>query len=327
MALSIHAQIPWEVSEIIPGGRFDAIVDLGEGKILAGTREPHPGIIVKSEDFGRSWREIGNITEKEEAIGKNSITCLANGGEGFVYMLTTNAEFWRSTDEGEHWTMITQLDDQLGEWAYSYGLWVTTEGTVLANTGSHIYRSTDKGLNFSKIGPLSEKPVYRFAWVGNGIIVNGWEGSVFKSEDDGLTWTTWTALDSTPLYAIEYMGDSMFIQASEAGNLYWGNAYVPNERKHLATLNGGADDFAYVGNQTLIYSTYTDEKNVYFSRDNGEHWVNTGKIPTQAEGDWLDHFISLNKADSVIVLGGTNKGYIVRAAYHKKELAKRQPKP
>lgn len=61
------AQIPWKVKELVPGGRFDAIVSPGGGRVIAGTREPSPGIIFKSEDHVISRKSLGNITENNDA--------------------------------------------------------------------------------------------------------------------------------------------------------------------------------------------------------------------------------------------------------------------
>ncbi len=313
-------QLVWEVKELIEGGRFDAVADLGNGQVIMGTRTPNPGMLFKSEDYGLSWKNLGDITSNPDAIGGNSITCLANGKNGLVYMLTTNAEFWRSTDYGDSWQPVKQLSSQLGDWAYSYGLWVTEKGTVLATTGPHVYRSTDQGKSFQEVGPISDKPVYRFNGVDDDIILNGWAGQVFKSTDDGISWHRLADLDSMPLYATEYLGDSLYIQGAESGNVYVGNHLVNNQRKRVATLNGGADDFVYLGYHTVIYSTYTDQKNVYLSTDGGHTWDNTGKIPTGAAGDWLDHMIKIERKDSVIAIGGTNKGFVVRAAFAKSDL-------
>ena len=46
-------------------------------------------------------------------------------------------------------------------------------------------------------------------------------------------------------------------------------------------------------------------------------------VPTQQAGDWLDHGVSIQTKDSVIVLAGTNKGFIIRNAIARKWLAAR----
>jgi hypothetical protein len=78
--------------------------------------------------------------------------------------------------------------------------------------------------------------------------------------------------------------------------------------------------FVYLGYGVIIYTTYTESKSVFISYDKGNHWIDDGVIPTPKNMDWLDHVIRIEKTDSVVAIGGTNKGYIVRASYSKKYL-------
>ena len=74
---SINAfDLKFKVVAIEPLSRIDAIAHLGNGIVIAGTRGSHPGYIYKSEDYGASWRKVGNITDSEQ------ITCLCSGDNG-----------------------------------------------------------------------------------------------------------------------------------------------------------------------------------------------------------------------------------------------------
>ena len=78
---------------ITPRSRIDAIAYLGDGVVIAGTRDPHSGHIHKSKDYGVSWRRVGNVT------GSDFITCLCSGRHGTDYLLTGNkVHFWKTTD-------------------------------------------------------------------------------------------------------------------------------------------------------------------------------------------------------------------------------------
>lgn len=184
-----YAQIPWNVIKLIEGGRIDAIEYLGNSIVLAGTRNPNPGYIFKSVDFGVSWEKVGDVNSSENGTG---ITCISAGKNGWCYLLTEQSDFWRSTDYGESWQKITTLSDGKNTegFALSYSIIVTNKGTILVSdtnsNGGSIYRSTDNGNTFKKIGPVSTRALYRFTMVETGIIVNGWAGKVYKSEDDGL---------------------------------------------------------------------------------------------------------------------------------------------
>lgn len=317
-----YSQVNWEIQQLVKNGRIDAIADLGNGIVVAGTREATPGVIFRSTDYGITWESLGEITREKGANEENGILNFMNGTDDYAYLLTTTGQFWRSTDKGLTWKKTTQLAGTDGKRTISYSICVTPLGTVLATTGASIYRSTDNGLNFEQIGPISEEPVYRFEQIGNGIIVNGWAGTVYKSNDDGRTWQYFSKLDTTPLYATEYLGATTFLQASESGNIYKCNQDHPERTKLVAHFDGAADDFVYLRYQSVIYSTYTDERNIYITHDNGENWKNIGPINTGAEGDWLDHVIRLDVQDSIIAIGGTNKGYIARAAFLSEDLYK-----
>ncbi|NJK96996.1 MAG: hypothetical protein HC905_20605, partial [Bacteroidales bacterium] len=281
--------------------------------------------IFTSYDFGLTWEKSSFLASQETRFG---ITCLNSDEKGNCYAINESAEFFRSVDYGKTWVKLSRFSFGKNKdgFALSYGLCLTKQGTILVSDtdsdGGSIYRSIDHGNNFIKIASVSDKPLYRFTLLGNSIIINGWKGCVYRSENDGENWELWNNMDTTALYATEYTGATTFVQASASGNIFEGNQGNKGKFVKLATLKGSADDFVYVGFNTLIYTTYTDEKNVYISFDRGKTWVNDGPLPTFA-GDWLDHIIAVNEADSVLIFGGTNKGFIVRATFSKQDLFNR----
>lgn len=326
----LQAQNPlfekWEVQELSPGGRIDAIADFGNGVVVAGTRKPNPGKIFRSEDFGKRWKIVQNIAD---VSGNGSITCIAKGLNKEGYLLTAEGAFWKSDDNGISWKYINTITTNKNKdgFAAIYSIMVTRPGTILVSDtdseGGHIYRSEDEGYTWSDLGKISSKPLYRFTDVSKGIIVNGWEGKVYISYDDGKDWQVSGNLeDNSPLWATEYMGDSLAIQASKNGNVYVENI-LTNKWKKVATLNGAADDFAYLGGGAVIYSTGPlgpIQKDIYLSLNYGKTWQNIGAVGTKVDGDWLDHFIAIHTTDKVICIGGTGKGFIVRAAIKKSKL-------
>lgn len=317
------SEIPWEVKELVKNGRIDAIEYLGNGVVLAGTRNPNQGFVYKSKDNGLTWSLTGELKTKENRKG---ITCIASGKNGICYLINESSEFFRSVDFGENWDRITKLSGGNNDMGYAmtYGICVTKLGTILVSEtnsdGSCIYRSTDRGLTFEKIGPVSPKPLYRFSVLGNGIILNGWEGAVYKSNNDGINWEKWAQLDSTALYATEFLSAGGYLQGSESGNLYKGSQSDDRHFRLIGNKGAAADDFVYLGYGIVIYTTYTAEKNVFISYDNGETWINDGIVPTNSKEDWLDHVIRIDLKDSVIAIGGTNKGFIVRASFSRNDL-------
>ncbi len=315
----------WERKELIPGGRLDAIAWLGDGVIITGSRMPNPGNIFRSEDNGITWTPMQNIAQGEQ---KDGITCLADGGEGVAYALTQNSAFWRSEDDGKTWTHLTTLTTNQNKDGYtaSYSIMVTQQGTVLVSdtdsSGGHVYRSTDQGESWTNVGRISDDALYRFTEVGKGIIVNGWDGKVYRSTDDGLHWMASEQLEDTALFATEYLGGGNIIQATQSGHVFKGNAWDLKDWKNVGKPGEAADDFTYLGYSAVIYSTYTMDMSIFLSLDMGETWQNIGNTGTQVKGDWLDHFITIPTSESVICIGGTSKGFVLRAEISRDSLYK-----
>lgn len=317
-----YGQVNWQVTELVPGGRFDAVADLGNGTVIMGSRSPDPGHIFRSTDYGVSWAKLDASTREENTMHNNGILCMAGGRGDDAYLITTNAQIWRSEDRGLNWKKINLLKDSKDKYVYPYGLCVTPLGTILATTDRSIYRSTDRGLSFERIGPISDSNIYRLQLISDGIIVNGWDGTLYRSVDDGRTWQSYVKADTSPLFATEYLGSYKILQGAQSGNIY---AVSEGSRggnsKKLAGLKGAADDFVYLGYHTVIYSTYTEGNHIYISYDDGNNWQDIGPIPTGVKEDWLDHEIKLDKEDSVIVIGGTHFGFVARAAFSRDALS------
>ena len=311
----------WEKHELIHGGRIDAITSLNYNIILAATRAPHPGHVFRSTDNGQTWKDLGGIVDSSRDGG---ITCLAGTREGLAYLLTEQSTFWRSEDFGKTWQYVTKLSPGKNDegYALAYSIAVTEQGTVLvadANSmGGHIYRSTDQGRHFKDQGKISDRPLYRLQKAAMGIVVNGWMGVLYKSTDDGQTWDSTFSIDNSPLFGIEYIGATSIIQSSQSGGIFSGH---DDKWKQTGFMKDIGDDFVNISNGVLLYSTYTGSKHIYLSMDNGFTWKNIGNTGTGVEGDWLDHVIAdYDAPDSITVLGGTSKGFVLRTVISRNDL-------
>lgn len=312
----------WSVQEVAPGGRIDAIRQLDKEAVLCAGRGINKGKLFVSEDKGISWRFLARPVSID-------ITCIAEtGNRKEFYILTALSDVWGTSDGGINWKHLTTLlphNRNRQRYAASYAIMYTKQGSLLVtdtdSDGGHIYRSVDKGQSWQDMGAISHNALYRLEQTGNGIVVNGWQGAVYKSIDDGVTWNTMQQLADTALFATEYLGMSVLLQANQAGTVY----RSPNlgyEWDSVAHLKGAADDFVNIGYGAAYYGTYTDGKAVYISTNYGKSWVSLDTLPTVA-GDWLDHGIRMETTDSIITLSGTNKGFIIRKAFHKRQLSER----
>ena len=303
-------------------------------------------MIFRSTDHGLSWTKVKTLTEPKGTFLNNEILGLMGGPNGYVYLITSNAHFWRSKDKGLTWEKTAELDARPGTQTYSYSICVTPENTVLVTRGFSVYRSTDNGLRFQQTGPITDNFLYRLQSVDHSIFANGWDGRLYKSIDDGKTWTSFLQLGPSThplriikpydpirmqphLTAIEYLGDGLFMQGTTQGENYVIHQDQPDQIISSSKITGALDDYAYLGHKTIIATTYLDssltyngEKNNYITYNAGRSWQNLGVIPTGIHGDWLDHVIHLETKDSVIAVGGTAKGFIARTAFAHKDLKK-----
>lgn len=302
----------WTRIEVEPGGRIDAIADFGDGVVVLGTRFPTPSNVYRSDDLGATWSLITNVGEDDY------ITCVASGEGGVGYILTGGkVHVWKTEDDGLTWRDLGRVNDADSGtgFAEAYGMVVTPAGTVLiADTdadGGRITRSDDGGKTWQVSAPISPLAVYRLQLVGDGIIANGWAGNIYKSTDDGRTWWDCGKLMDSFLYAIDYLGDDEVLIGTESGHIFRsddnGETWV-----NQGHVGDSADDFVSLGGGRAIFTTYRDSKRMHYTADSGRTWTDWGDVATGAEGDWFDHVITATDGDETVVVGGTNKGFVLR---------------
>ena len=305
----------WVPYLLLTDGRLDSIDYLGNGVILVGSRSPSAGHIYKSTDYGKTW------TDKGAVMGTDDLTAIKSVGSGVAYLLTGDSYLYKTTDYGENFVNLGKVSANTacasascGE--LSYGLLITNTGTILvadtAPTGGHIFRSTNGGTSFSDLGAISTKSLYRFDKIGDGVIVNGWDGRVFKSTDDGATWVDKGQLANSGLYATEYLGNGVVLQGNEAGNVFRSTDNAETWT-NLGDLGDSMDDFAYLGNGVVVASTYNGSMYMHRSTDNGLTWSNIGTVTTGVAGDSLEHVTYINDGANQFGIGVTNKGYFLRS--------------
>jgi len=305
--------IHWDSHAMAPNGRIDAIADLGNGIVMAGTRDDLPGHLYRSEDCGETWVDLGQITDGDRITG--SISSIAGDGSGTAYFLTGAGEVWKSSDFGLTWRSLGQVSNMRAHWHFlhSYSITVSHIGTVLvSNTypgGGHIFRSEDGGLSWQNVGSIGKAALYRFEKLDDALLVNGWSGHIYKSDDDGKSWRHLDQLADSALYATDYLGRNIVLQGAEDGRIFRSEDNGESWSE-VATFPESGDDFVNFGDGVVIYTTYNGEKNLYQSNDYGLTWRSIGVLPT-TEDDNLEHVVPVRCGNAIRAVGGTKRGYIV----------------
>jgi photosystem II stability/assembly factor-like uncharacterized protein len=148
------------------------------------------GGIFKSEDWGRSWKQLehqpgsrrGFFGLVVDPTDSNRIYwgCCGRGGG-----------VWRSEDAGESWQRV------FGNDMWIFNVMATEDGTVYCG-GKNLWRSTDHGKSWKQlthfktswqvVGLAADPADPKTMWISAVTWGEGSVGGVFKTSDDGATW-------------------------------------------------------------------------------------------------------------------------------------------
>jgi photosystem II stability/assembly factor-like uncharacterized protein len=274
----------------------------GDGVCFAGTESG----IVRSIDNGKTWTPANSgITQNERAMDLYAILVdsgvvvagmygnifrsidggmtwsAAQGGFMFDFMVGwfvanehsffagTSQGVLRSTDKGESWTVVPNLD------AFTL---TAGGGAVFAGTyGNGVFRSTDNGETCTAVNSgLANKYVCSLFMSGASLFA-GTEGGIFRSIDKGETWTAVNSgLWQLHIRSFAASGSALFAGTAGGGifrSTDNGSNWIPvnsglRSSDIVRTLSvAGSILIAGIDNQY-------DGKNVFASSDNGLHWTN-----------------------------------------------------
>lgn len=159
------------------------------------------GGIWKSTSSGREWRQLDDLLPNLR-IGAIDVDpfdprrLLAGCGEGYVAWQGGAAfgrGIYRSEDAGATWQLLASTDREEFSYVYDVDFDPHETGTVLACTGSGVYRSSNGGDGWTRV---LTRPVLPFSAtvVHNktdaGVVYSALEGAgIFRSTDHGRSWT------------------------------------------------------------------------------------------------------------------------------------------
>jgi len=283
------------------------IVWAGTGESNNQSRVMYGDGIYKSEDGGKSWKNMG--LEKSEHISGIAID---PANSNIVYVASYGSfhnsggdrGIYKTTDGGKTWRRVLFISDNTGcfevhmDPRYSTLLYAVAHQRMLkgstAVTGgneSAIYRSLDSGATWQKI--MKGLPSENVGRIGLAIspanpdvvyaLLQAKEGSGFyKSNDRGVTWSK----QSTYNPAYPFYMQKIFADPKEENTIYSMDLLIQVSRDGGKTFNGLGEKNKHVDNHALWIDPANtkhllsgNDGGVYETWDLGQHWLFKSTLP------------------------------------------------
>ena len=232
------------------------------------------GGIWRTENRGQTWRPM-----TDRLCARTVFRVLFDPANPAIAYAASNCGVLRSLDAGQNWHVVgtiapqQQIGAPLMVRVYDIALDTLTAGstrgtTVLAITGNDIYRSTDSGVNFSRVLSSADgsawsslrasptNPARFYALLGSGL---------YRSDDSGRNWQRLLTLssatvgrqvsvspkDGNVIYLTRKSGDTVEITISRDGGSSWEAVTTVTEsasaggRPTVVPLRDGSSIFYY----------------------------------------------------------------------------------
>ena len=174
------AQTEWVQTNGPLGGDIQALLEIGEDTLLAGTRL---GGFYRSVDGGNTWQHIADSPEAPMLF--NGIWDFKQNSTGEIFAATSKGVY-RSGDRGSSWTAFASgMTNKFTE-----ALAINSTDVIFAATRGGVFRSEDNGETWVEFNNgLTEMSLQAIAVSPLGDIIVGTQNGVFISNDNGDNWT------------------------------------------------------------------------------------------------------------------------------------------
>lgn len=176
----------WEpINNGLTDSYINALAITKDRKLLAGTL--YSGLFISS-DFGNTWNHMQND------FSSKSVNCILAKSDGFVLVGTTSG-LYRATQLFDFWGKVDadfKTNNNINTIAQD------SSGNLFAGTNNGmIYKSTNNGVNWTKVYEIPGSSIYRIIVSPNNVIfAASWGNGVLRSKDGGQSW--------------EYVNDGLF---------------------------------------------------------------------------------------------------------------------
>lgn len=200
-----------------------------------------------------------------------------------IFAFSAGRELYRSTDQGETWTLRCR-------WIETRGpdpLFAVRDSTLYAGTENRLYRSVDSGMTWSVILPYR---IHALGVTTDGMIVAGTNLTLSShalqiSTDGGNTWMPSDSGLTSNVFSMTFQGDTMFVGTSKRGvfrSTDAGKTWQPTNTGLPDDGYGTYVSFSAVHMRDSIVLA-SSERGFFRSTDAGAHWATvTGLISSNA---------------------------------------------
>ena len=283
---------------------------VGSGENVGGRHVGFGDGIYKSEDDGKSWKNMGlKLSEHISKIivhpGNADIVWVAaqgplwkSGGERGFYKTTDGGETWKKTLGGNEWTGVTDIaiDPRDPNWLYA-ATWQrhrTVAAYMGGGPGSGLHRSTDGGETWEKL--TSGIPDSNLGKIGLAISPHNpdniyaaieldlTKGGLFMSSNRGKTWTKQSEAVSGGTGPHYYQ--ELYASPHAEGRLYMANNSMIVSDDHGKTFRRLKRDGVHSDSHSLNFKK--DDPNyllmgtdggIYVSNDLAQNWRFIDNMP------------------------------------------------
>jgi photosystem II stability/assembly factor-like uncharacterized protein len=264
-----------------------------------------------SSPLWAAWDAIGPFG------GSAAVIHVDRHHRGTVLAATSNAQLFRSEDDGDSWRAIP-FPAQLRATLHAFVLDPQNPGVYLVGLSSDIpeysgiLRSADSGLTWQRIPEADLKAVWSIAiWPRDSrVLAAGTEDGVFLTRNAGETWTRASPRENRGLRPVV----SLAFDPTDSKVLYAGTPHLP-----WKTVDGGASwNSIHTGmlDDSDVFSIQVDASQpvrlfasacsgIYRSSNAGEKWT---KLIRAQGASYRTYQITQDPAQPNIVFAGTTSG-------------------
>ncbi|MEY4607869.1 MAG: hypothetical protein RL625_86 [Gemmatimonadota bacterium] len=299
------SQSSYSVGVVTLDPKNPEIVWVGSGENNAQRSVGFGDGVYKSEDGGRTWRNMG--LKQSEHIGKIVIDprdsrviyvaaqgpLWAEGGERGLYKSTDGGESWTKLLSGTKWAGVNEFElDPRNPDIIVASTWQRhrhVAGYLAGGPESGLHRSTDGGKSWKKISgvPEGEARIGLARAPSNSDVLYaiaeaaGERGGIYRSDDNGVSWRRQGGYSTISLYY-----QRLFVDPVDADRLYIMDTYV------MVSEDGGrtTERLGEAGKHVDNHALWADPQNpahlligsdggLYESFDRGRTYKFFGNLP------------------------------------------------